>query len=342
MTHEFIQIVQGYKKAKKAGRKSILVTLVALDGSSYRPSGVRMLVVDDASMIGVISGGCVEKEILKQTGSVFTSKVSKIMTYDGRYRLGCEGLLYILLEPFGPSDLFLKEFENNILKEESFQLKTYFKKEVGTNTEWGTEVVFTDNSRYYMKQNRTMVLGSDSDVLVKEMNPCFKLVIFGAERDAAQLCIFAKLLGWKVTVVVSISNPLTLQHFPGANEIFHVEPESIETIHLNKNSAVILMTHSYARDLKYLSKLKEFSVSYIGLLGPKKRREKLLNEFIELHSVIEDSFFDLIHGPSGLNIGAETPQEIALSICSEILSVVRGKEPIFLSDKVNAIHCEIS
>lgn len=342
MTHEFIQIIEGYKKAKKRGKKSILVTLVTLDGSSYRPPGVRMLIIEDGSMVGAISGGCVEKEILKQSGSVFTTSTPKIMTYDGRYRLGCEGVLYILLEPFDPNDFFIERFENNTKEEGAFEIQTYFDKVIGESQHWGTKIIFSDDVDFTMRSDDKLNLGSNSEVLVKQMKPCFKLVIFGAEHDAAQLCVFAKLLGWKVTVVVSISNPLTIQDFPGAHEILHLEPENIGEIQLNKNSAIILMTHSYVRDLKYLSKLKDFELSYIGLLGPKKRREKLLNELLELNDDVDDTFLDLIHGPSGLNIGAETPQEIALSICSEILSIVRGKEPIYLSDKVSSIHCEVS
>ena len=341
MTHEFIQIVQGYIKDKANGRKSILVTLVSLEGSSYRPPGVRMLITDDGSMIGAVSGGCVEKEIMKQSGAVFNTKIPRIMTYDGRYRLGCEGLLFLLLEPFEPSYSFLKEFENNINQEKVFEIKTYYNREVGEHKNAGTEIVLSNGIKHSVnaKADRFEL---NSKMLIKHMEPCFKLVIIGAEHDAVQLCTLASFLGWHISVVVSISNPQTINDFPGAYEILHLEPEGIEEITINENSAVILMTHSYARDLKYLSKLIDFSTSYIGLLGPKKRREKLLNAFIELYPEIDDSFLDLIHGPAGLNIGAETPQEIALSICSEILSVIRDKEPIYLCDKVNAIHCKIS
>lgn len=341
MTHEIIQIIKGYQRAKENGRKSILVTLVSLDGSSYRPPGVRMLIVDDGNMIGAVSGGCVEKEILKQSGSVFKTGTPKIMTYDGRYRLGCEGLLYLLLESFNPSEAFLNDFENNLLNENPFEINTNYTREVGECKTGGTEIVFNNSIKHRMNGSK-IPFGSDTSILAKKMKPCFKLVIIGAEQDAAQLCTFASLLGWHVAVVVSISNPQTIQDFPGAQEILHLEPEDIKSIKIGKNSAVILMTHSYARDLKYLSQLKEASTSYIGLLGPKKRREKLLNALIELFPEIDDAFLDLIHGPAGLNIGAVTPQEIAMSICSEILSVIRDKEPIFLSDKINAIHCEVS
>ncbi len=83
--------------------KAVLASVVALEGSSYRRPGVRMLLLEDGHMTGAVSGGCVEKEIFRQSESVFRTGIPKMMTYDGRYRLGCEGILYILLEPFRPA-----------------------------------------------------------------------------------------------------------------------------------------------------------------------------------------------------------------------------------------------
>ena len=102
MIHELKKIFQVHETSAKASLKSVLATVVALDGSSYRKPGVRMLILENGYTVGAVSGGCVEKEIVRQTASVFSSGEAKIMTYDGRYRLGCEGILYILLEPFDP------------------------------------------------------------------------------------------------------------------------------------------------------------------------------------------------------------------------------------------------
>ena len=98
------------------------------------------------------------------------------------------------------------------------------------------------------------------------------------------------------------------------------------------------MSHSYVKDLKYLSELVGKEINYIGLLGPSKRREKLLNDLMEKNDLISEVFFDKIYGPSGINIGAETPQEIAISILAEILSVIRNQKPIYLKDKQIGIH----
>ena len=98
------------------------------------------------------------------------------------------------------------------------------------------------------------------------------------------------------------------------------------------------MSHNFANDLKYLLELKDSKPAYIGILGPTKRREKLLSQFIEYCPEIDDAFIEGIHGPAGLNIGAETPQEIAISIISEILSVVRNQVPMSLKEKTGRIH----
>ena len=124
MTHEFKDIVKAHLSAKKDGLKSVLETVVDIDGSSYRKPGVRMLILQDNTMIGAVSGGCVEKDILRQSQSVFQDGKAKMMTYDGRYRLGCEGILYILLEEFKPEDRFFKAFETSLERREDFDHKS--------------------------------------------------------------------------------------------------------------------------------------------------------------------------------------------------------------------------
>ena len=98
------------------------------------------------------------------------------------------------------------------------------------------------------------------------------------------------------------------------------------------------MTHSYVKDLKYLLRIRNTRPAYLGILGPAKRREKLLNELIERHTDINDSFFDSVYGPAGLNVGAETAQEISIAILAEILAVVRNQKPIMLKHKSSPIH----
>ena len=168
--------------------------------------------------------------------------------------------------------------------------------------------------------------------------PCFKLIIIGAEHDAVQLCKYAALTGWEVTVVAGISESKSLDNFPGAKVLIPTTPEDLDISSVDNQTAIVLMTHNFAYDLRHLVALKDTNPSYIGLLGPTKRREDLLSQFIEYCPEVSDQFLEVIHGPAGLNIGSETPQEIAISIVSEILAVSRKRNPMFLSKKTGSIH----
>lgn len=334
MTHELKKIMVEYEKAKTAGVKSVLATVVALDGSSYRRPGVRMLLLENGKMVGAVSGGCVEKEVFRQAESVFKSGVPKVMTYDGRYRLGCEGILYILLEPIELSPETIESFKKIVAQRKPFIVKSRYSKEHSDNKGFGSQFVFDDGEHPFrggLQPDETAILFHE------KMQPCFRLIIIGAEHDAVQLCSFAALTGWEVTVVVHPKEEKELHDFPGASELIADEGENLG-LTFDSETAVVLMTHSYVKDLKYLIALKSINPVYFGLLGPTRRREKLFGELMEMHPDIDPDFLEQIHGPAGLDIGAETPQEIALTILAEILAVSNQKEAISLKEKEGKIH----
>lgn len=336
MTHELKQIVATYISSRSKGLKTVLATVVALDGSSYRKPGVRMLIVEDETMVGAVSGGCVEKDILRQSKTVFDTGHPKMMTYDGRYRLGCEGILYILLERFNPGAEFIDTFNDCIENRFHFDIVSYFKKEIGEQKGLGSHFRIKDNN--FPTSIHSREIGEDLELFSQSMPPCFKLMIFGAEHDAVQLCKFAALNGWEVTIVTGPLESKTIVNFPGATAFFSTSADEMELQNIDQETAIVLMTHNFANDLKFLIELKESQPAYLGLLGPSKRREKLLSQLLEYCPDVETSFIENIHGPAGLNIGAETPQEIAISILSEILSVIRQQTPISLRAKEGGIH----
>jgi xanthine/CO dehydrogenase XdhC/CoxF family maturation factor len=213
MTHELKQIFKAFEAAKNKNLKTVLATVVALEGSSYRRPGVRMLLIEDGSSVGAVSGGCVEKEVFRQAESVFKCAIPKVMTYDGRYRLGCEGILYILLEPFQPDAWFLKLVKETIHKRIDFSIKSYFKKEHSKTLDFGS-VFNISNTSIPLQPNFTQ----KDDALVFEQNltPCFKLVLIGAEHDVVQLCSYAILTGWEVTIIASPKEEKPINDFPGA------------------------------------------------------------------------------------------------------------------------------
>lgn len=335
MTHELKKIVAAYETAREQGLKAVLATVVALEGSSYRRPGVRMLLLSDSSMVGAVSGGCVEKEVFRQAESVFSSGIPKVMTYDGRYRLGCEGILYILLEPFAPDTDFLDVFWKTIEERKIFRITSAFEKQYAENNDFGSLFHFDAKTTGVRKGFEKPVDGKE--IFEQTMQPCFKLVIIGAEHDAVQLCSYAAMTGWEVTVVANPKEEKTIADFSGATDFIQAEGESLR-LNVDDETAVILMTHSFVKDLQYLMALKDSNPAYFGLLGPARRREKLFDELLERHPDVSERFLESIHGPAGLDIGAETPQEIAISVLSEILAVINQKSPILLKEKEGRIH----
>lgn len=335
MTHELKKIILEYELASQSAISCVLATVVALDGSSYRRPGARMLLLENGKIVGAVSGGCVEKEVFRQAATVFKSGMPKVMTYDGRYRLGCEGVLYILLEPLNMPSTAITKFRDNLRQRKPFQIKSFYEKDFVENNDFGSHVVYEDGGVYVLRDGFQAKNGSA--VFEQLLQPCFQLVIIGAEHDTVQLCSIAAMTGWEVTVVVHPKEEKTVEDFPGATVLLADEGKSMD-LAMDSATAVVVMTHSYAKDLKYLIALKDETPGYFGLLGPARRREKLFNELAELYPDIAVEFLERIHGPAGLDIGAETPQEIALAILTEIIGVVNEKKVNSLKLKEGRIH----
>jgi xanthine/CO dehydrogenase XdhC/CoxF family maturation factor len=138
--------------------------------------------------------------------------------------------------------------------------------------------------------------------------------------------------------VASPDEAKSCDYFPGASALIAPGFENFDTSVLDEHTAVVLMTHSFHKDVQYLLALKEKEPSYIGLLGSVSRRERVLSMLMEVDPGIPIDFLDRIHGPAGVSIGAESASEIALSILAEILSVVRRQEPVSLKNKAGSIH----
>lgn len=335
MTHEFKSIVAAYSLAQKQGVNCVLASVVALEGTSYRRPGVRMLILEDGSTVGAVSGGCVEKEVIRQAQAVFQSGTPRTMVYDGRYRLGCDGQLYLLLEPFRPNETLLVAFKDIVENRKVFKLQSFFERTPQDSATYGTWISF-GTQPYPLNAEQTSI-PNGIEIFEQPMPPCFRLLLLGAEHDAVQLCQFAAATGWEVTVVASPDEEKSKKHFPGASQFIAIAPEQL-AVAIDQETAVMVMSHSFSKDLRYVIALKETNPGYFGLLGPSKRREKLFDALLERCPELSDTFLDLIHGPAGLHIGAETPQEIAIAVLAEILAVVRGKQPDFLKEKSGKIH----
>jgi len=337
MTHEIKILFQTLKTWQQIGKKAVFVSVVALQGSSYRRPGVRMIISDTGDSVGAVSGGCVEKEIERQAQSVFRTGKSKIITYDGTFRIGCEGIIHILIEPVFISDELFNDFESTLKSRQKFRMDTYFYQSVGEFQNTGTLISLKDKT-YSLNPSFTPEEIENQKCFSQTFNPLFQLYIFGAEHDAVQLSQAAKLLGWEVTVVASADESKSCDYFPGASALITPSFNNIDTSVFDEQTAVVLMTHSFNKDVQYLLALKNSKPAYMGIIGPVKRRERVLSMLLDYDPDISLKFLEQIHGPVGINIGAESASEIAVSIIAEILSVRRNQTPMALKDKTTGIH----
>ena len=251
MTHEIKQLFKTASLWKKTENKMILATVVALEGSSYRRPGVRMLLRDTGEMVGAVSGGCVEKEVFRQATSVFENGKPKMMTYDGRLRLGCEGIIHILLEPFDITEMLFEAFKDTLNNRKPFTCESFYAKEIGVNETMGSQINLNGKSYTFRSSFQTDTI-KELDHFSQEFFPPFQLYIFGAEYDAVNLCKTASDLGWEVTVVADPDESKTIAYFSGAEQLITPTYEQLDTSKIDRQTAVMVMTHSFNKDVQYL------------------------------------------------------------------------------------------
>ncbi len=360
---ELNDIVAAYDKAVKQEKQSALVTVVKVDGSSYRRPGARMLVTEDGEITGAISGGCLEGDALRKAQLAMFEKRNKLEVYDTSddednklgIQLGCNGIVYILFEPLQFHD---PHNPLNLLKKVAHSRKdaviaTIFNEDKRLHQQ-GT-VCFTNESEMIalcadadLPADASAVLNSknsfvktyeDHTALFQFVPPSIQLVIIGAGNDTQPLTDMAYILGWDIIVIDGRPAYATQQRFPKAGKVQVTKPgEILNLVNADEQTAFVLMTHNYNYDLVALEQIIQTSSSYVGVLGPRKKLQKMFTELTEQGITITDDALQKIYGPVGLDIGAETAEEIALSVIAEIKAVFSGRKGTPLRERKVEIH----
>ncbi len=307
------------ERAPSAHAARVLATVVATAGSTYRKPGARMLLMADGSYIGLLSGGCLESDLQIHAREVLESGAARTVDYDSRglddilfgLGAGCEGTMRVLLEPAGPMSLAEAALAA-----------------AGRLTQSGesTTLVMVHNSEQMRlgtyRNDQELPAAERSRAFVQRLAPPPHLLICGAAPDAQPVASTARALGWRVSVIDHRPAYVVAARFAGA-EMHIANPKSLRTeIDLTRCHAAVVMSHHLPSDEAYLRELAEAGVpAYVGLLGPKSRRSRLAQE---LGAVIE-KLGGRIHGPVGLDIGATTPEGIALAIIGQIHAWLAGR-----------------
>jgi xanthine dehydrogenase accessory factor len=180
---------------------------------------------------------------------------------------------------------------------------------------------------------------SQTEIFFDVIEPPRPLIIIGAEQDALPLVRMAHRLGWHVTVVDTRARRATTERFKEADAVMLCRAEDVTShLSLTPGTAVVVMTHNYLHDVELLRALLPSSLSYLGILGPKQRTVKLLEELFAQGHLFTDSQLARLHSPIGIDLGAETPEEIALAIIAEIKAACASRRGGFLRDRNAPIH----
>lgn len=362
---ELRNIINEYEKIK--GEQDLaLATVVRVRGSSYRSPGARMLIRKDGRWTGSISGGCLEGDALRKARKIMADKQPMLITYDTMddennnlgVGLGCNGIIDVLLEPVTESNNAIVRLKNLLTIDDITILATVFHSQTDT-VNAGDQLYldpsqnFKGNINYdelsiplkkemlnaYKKRKPAVMsfLNGSVEVFLEIIEPSIDLQIFGAGFDAKPVVEIAKALGWYVNVFDECIAHLAPVNFPLADKVSLCQRDaSTEEIHIKPYTAVVLMSHSYDYDYAVLKKLLKTPVRYIGILGPKKRWDKMIVG-LEKEGLSEIDH-SRIHSPVGLDIGAETPEEIALSIITEIQAKFTQRSGGFLKYRNKPIH----
>jgi len=361
---EIRNIINEYDKVEDKS-SLVLATVVKVRGSSYRSPGARMLIRKDGRWTGSISGGCLEGDALRKARNVMREEKPRLVTYDTMddennsigVGLGCNGIIDVLLEPLSLKNNAIERIKHFTSFENLSVVATIFRSEDDEsllgNQLWLDENGFCGNIqkpnlrdeiaqeiKEIIDNNKAQTKCYDQDrteVFFEILEPSIDLQIYGAGFDAKPVVDIAKTLGWGVSVFDECIAHLAPINFPNADNVSLCKREASEfDISVKPYSAAVLMSHSFDYDYSIFKKIINTDIKYIGILGPKKRAVKLFNKLEE--EGIQPPDKNRIHSPIGLDIGAETPEEIALSIVTEIQAKFANRSGGFLKYRKSPIH----
>lgn len=354
---EIDQILELWSQAEIAGETGVLATVVKTHGSSYRLPGARLLLTSGGGRAGSVSGGCLEDDLVKKAWWL-TESGAVIRRYDTTpdgelatgFGLGCNGIIHVLLERLEPGNAPPLEVLRAVRASRSPAAMAHLiepSERVGqrlivdpvghvrrTFADPALAGALEQQTRAAVREHKSLTVHLNGyEAFVEVAAPPVRLLVFGAGDDAIPLTSFAKHLGWHVSVFDGRAHYARRDKFPFADEV-SVRPAGQSQTRIDHWTVAVLMSHSYSQDLAALRELAPQQLRYLGILGPRKRTARLLEE-----AAIEESrLFAALHSPVGLDIGADGPEQVALAVVAEIQATLNGRVGGLLRDRSGSIH----
>jgi xanthine dehydrogenase accessory factor len=368
---ELTRIANALVAAAENGLRSVLATVVRTEGSTYRRMGARMVILSDGTRTGVISAGCLERDLVVRADSASAAGGADVVRYDTRspddlvwgFGLGCGGVVEVLLEPLTPEQAALRgsQLQTLVDARRPIVLATVIRASASTNLRAGDQGILPATLTLdgldgpfhariqrvaceVLRRGQSVAVchrwrAETIDIAYEVVVPRMRLAVCGAGVDAVPVVAAAKRLNWHVALIDDRPAMAAAHRWPDADRILVPEPTALaEGVALMDSEAAIIMSHDFERDIDFLVGWLRSDARYIGVMGPRHRTEALFAALETRGVALDATARERIHGPVGLDIGAETPEEIAVAIVAEVQAVRAGRSARFLVDGEGAIH----
>jgi xanthine dehydrogenase accessory factor len=371
MPAEMRKLVKLWSGARSRSEECALATVVSVAGSSYRKPGARMLLTRGGQRAGTVSGGCLEGEISRKIWWLTEQRPtmrSYNTSYDDdsqqSYSLGCDGVVTLLLERASQADQIFEALHKAVQDRVASAIVTVIGSDdatLGKRFALAEDATFGDSNGHLddldqlllliaqetlrTRQTRSMSVrfhGAEIELFAEHIAPPPALFVFGAGDDAQPVVHLAHAMGWEVTVADGRSNLATSARFPLAHQVAVLaQNDDLRDVSIRPGDAAVVLTHSYVQDLSILGALLPLRLSYLGILGPRRRTERIIDEIAPSLGIDPATALESLRSPVGLDLGVGSPDVIALSIVAEIQAALtsRTATPLNLSSAMApAIH----
>jgi xanthine/CO dehydrogenase XdhC/CoxF family maturation factor len=362
---EIRQIVDTCSRIDFTRQQAALAMVARVEGSSYRRTGARMLVLDSGTYLGGVSGGCLEGDALRRAQKAIASNLPSVVTYDTTrddhhqigVGLGCNGIVDVLFipQPVAAIGLLRERMYSRVPRllatitggEASTEL-------LGTVTpfespeQWSADFPISEIAEAVRvdvvqcladRSTKTITYPVDNQrdvrICLEVLKPSTHLILYGSNNDIYPITRMGKELGWDVTVV---ANPLKMDKSLAAMGVQVLHPAGATKPAIDPFTSVVLMSHDYKTDFRHFGEVLASDATYIGMLGPRKRAQKMFDALEAAGTPVRLQDMHRIFAPAGLDIGALSPEEISLSIAAEIRACFAGRDGRSLRLRDRPIH----
>lgn len=365
------EVLAAAREALASGRPAALATITDVQGSAYRRPGAKMVVPEGEGGIGSITAGCLEDEVRSLAGEVLAEGTPRVETFDlmgdddvWGLGVGCNGVIDILLEPLSEDYRpVLSAFESGtdiavctVLESDADEVergdRTHFAEQEFTEVsgawpDWlvnatrgpADTLASRGTAETVTVENSTSSETETTTVFIDGIATPPELFVFGTGHDVGPVCELAKNADFRVTVVGFRGANATEERFPAADRILSTSPGRIrEDLAFDENTYTVVMTHNFVDDRLTIDTVLDTPVPYVGLMGPRERFEEIQEDLSDEGRTFSEEELQKLYTPAGLDLGGDTPYQIAHSIVSELLVVKNDRTPRHLEAREGSIH----